>query len=462
MMIGRFIVLALVAGAAHAEVPSDYASGLNLVTEGGNAYYRLALPAEVYDGVASTALADVRLFNADGALVPFAWLPQPASVRERKPAITLPLFPLYVDRRRGDVAGLALSIVRTGPSTSISVATRDGDAADDRTLGGYVLDATALEEPLTALDFVLAATGIATMHLRIDASDDLATWRTVVADATLVNLEYAGRRLIRDRIEFAPTKAAYWRLSWSLSQPAMAFTAVSGEPGDRAVEAARQWREAVCTPVKDAEGDFDCDLGGPFPVDRVTMKLGEVNSIVPVQLFGRASPKDPWRSIASTVFYRLQQPDGEVANAPLAVAAHGQRYWLLRIDPRSGLRAGEAPRVSFGWQPQELVFAARGAAPFVLAYGSRMATPGALPIATLVPGYDAAKGLPANVGVARQGAPVPLGGMQRMREPIDTKGWLLWASLALAAVVLGWMAWRLSREMSAQRAAETDPPQKPD
>ncbi len=462
MMTRLFIALALAASLAHAEVPSDYASGVNLVTEGGNAYYRLALPAEVYDGVASTALADVRLFNADGALVPFAWLPQPASVRERKPAITLPHFPLYVDRRRGDVVGLTLNIVRNGPTTSISVATGDGDATDERTLGGYVLDATALEEPLTALDFALAASGIATMHLRIDASDDLAAWRTVVADATLVNLEYAGRRLTRDRIEFAPTKAAYLRLSWSLAQPAMAFTAVSGEPGDRTVEAARQWREAVCMPVKDAESDFDCDLGGPFPVDRVTMKLGEVNSIVPVQLFARASPKDPWRSIASTVFYRLQQPGGEVANAPLAIAAHGQRYWLLHIDPRSGALPREAPRLSFGWQPQELVFAARGAAPFVLAYGSRTATAGALPIATLVPGYDAAKGLPANVGIARQGAPVPLGGMQRMREPIDTRRWLLWASLALAAMVLGWMAWRLSREMGAAPAAETDPPPKPD
>ena len=33
--------------------------------------------------------------------------------------------------------------------------------------------------------------------------------------------------------------------------------------------------------------------------------------------------------------------------------------------------------------------------------------------------------------------------------PPDVKRWMLWASLALGAVVLGWMAWRLSRELAA-------------
>src|SRR6266536_4219758 len=457
-MVRSVIALVLAASVAHAEVPSDYASGVNLVTEDGNAFYRLALPAEAYAGVTHSDLADVRLFNAEGLLVPFAWLPQPAALREKRPAAALPQFPLYVDRQHGDVAGLALNIVRNGATTSISVATRDGEATEERVLGGYVLDASALDEPLNALDFALPAAGPATMHLRIDASDDLANWRTVVADATLVNLEYAGRRLTRDRIEFAPTRAAFLRLSWSPGRPAMEFASVSGEFGDRAVEVARQWREVICTPVPNVEGDFECDLGGPFPVDRIAINLAQVNSVVPAQFLARTSPNEAWQPIASTVFYRLQQPGGEVTNAPLAVAAHGQRHWLLRIDPRSGGLGVDAPRISFGWQPQEVVFAARGAAPFVLAYGSRSATSGALPIATLVPGYDAAKGLPANIGVAHQGTPVPLGGMQRMREPIDTKRWLLWVSLVLAAMVLGWMAWRLLREMGSAPAADADSP----
>ena len=460
-MIHHLAPLALAATLAHAEMPADYAFGVSLTTEGAGAFHRVELPAAVYEGVAQRDLADLRVFNADGALVPFAWVPRPASVRERKPPIALPLFPLFVDRERRDVAGLTLNVVRSAAGTSISVVTEDGQPAKGGELGGYVLDATALPEPLTALVVALPdAAGAATMRLKVDASDDLAAWRSVVSDATLVNLEYAGRRLTRDRIEFAPTNAKYLRLSWSVGRPVIDFTAVTGEFGDHAVEAARQWREASGAPVADREGEYEFDLGGAFPVDRIALELREPNSVVPAQLLARATPRDTWQPVASAVFYRLQQPEGEVTSAPVMVAGGERRYWLLRVDPRSGGLGREAPRLRAGWQPQELVFAARGPGPFMLAYGSRIATPGALPIATLVPGYDSAKGLPDSISGARSGEPTRLGGADRLRKPVDTKRWLLWASLALGALMLGWMAWRLSRDMGSAPAADSGSPDK--
>jgi hypothetical protein len=66
-----------------------------------------------------------------------------------------------------------------------------------------------------------------------------------------------------------------------------------------------------------------------------------------------------------------------------------------------------------------------------------------------VPGYDSVRGVPAGMGDARLGAPAELGGPDRLRAPPDVKRWMLWASLALGALVLGWMAWRLSRELAA-------------
>jgi len=52
-----------------------------------------------------------------------------------------------------------------------------------------------------------------------------------------------------------------------------------------------------------------------------------------------------------------------------------------------------------------------------------------------------------------------LGGPDRLREPPDVKRWMLWASLALGALVLGWMAWRLSREMGpTPERNRADPP----
>jgi hypothetical protein len=303
---------------------------------------------------------------------------------------------------------------------------------------------------LSALVFTMPdAVGAPSMHLRIDASDDLANWRTLAPDAVLVNLEYAGRRLVRDRVEIPATRSKYLRLSWSVGPPVIEFTSVAAEYAAQIVEAPRQWRVVAGAPVADHEGEFEYDLGGAFPVDRIDISLAEPNSVVPAQILARANATEPWQLVGSTVFYRLREPGGEVMSVPVAVAGGERRYWLLRFDPRSGASARVAPPMRAGWQPAELVFATRGTPPFTLAYGNRVADPGALQIATLVPGYDATKGLPSDIAAAYAGQATELGGPDRLREPPDVKRWMLWASLALGAMVLGWMAWRLSRDMGA-------------
>ena len=112
-MIRPLLLVALFAAAAHAERPADYAFGLPLTPGGPDAFQRVAVPASVYEGAVARDLADVRLFNADGELVPFAWVPRRPVPRERAPAIALPMFPLYVDRDKRDVSGLALTVVKT-------------------------------------------------------------------------------------------------------------------------------------------------------------------------------------------------------------------------------------------------------------------------------------------------------------------------------------------------------------
>src|SRR5207247_11469020 len=94
----------------------------------------------------------------------------------------------------------------------------------------------------------------------------------------------------------------------SASDPAHAtpeFASVRGEAADRAVEEPRQWREATGAPVRDQPGAFEFDLGGTFPVDRVTLLLPEQNTVAPMQLFVRAAAAGEWHPVGSAVFYRL-------------------------------------------------------------------------------------------------------------------------------------------------------------
>ncbi len=446
----RYAFFLLLAHAAAAQSPHDFAFGIPLATEGDDAFYRVELPAAVYSGAVRSDLGDMRVFNGDGAVVPFAFVPRAAPAREKRAPVYLPQFPLRVEQAQTDLGGLALTLNRAAAgATTLSLTTRDGVPVVGDHLIGYVLDTSALTEPLTALvtnwETLPRSVG---MRFRVDASDDLATWRTVVNDAPLIDLEYEGRRLRRDRIEIPATKASYLRLSWAPTQPPLNLAGVVGEYAARLVDPPLQWNEATGVASPEHEGDYDFDLKGTFPIERIAIALPEQNTVVPAQLFARATAEDAWRLVASEVLFRLRQGDGEVTSPPIVVNAGAPRYWRVHVDPRIGGLGAGRPMMRAGWLPQQIVFAARGSGPFVVAYGSATTESSALPIRTLVPAYDTPEAPAIGAAVPRSGNAQALGGDARLSKPIDSKRLLLWSTLVLGVAMLGWMAWRLSRELA--------------
>jgi hypothetical protein len=210
------------------------------------------------------------------------------------------------------------------------------------------------------------------------------------------------------------------------------------------IEPERRWK-AVVGSAGEKPGEYLFDLGGRLPVDRLRIGLPQPNTLASVQVFARNRDDQPWQVISTGVLYRLQRDGREIANPDLAVAGSGWRFWLLRVDQKGGGIGQGEPTLQAGWVPQQLVFVARGNPPFQLTYGNAAAQPAAYPIATIVPGWRSAEELQAALATA--GAQRELAGARALRAPIDYKTWTLWGSLALAVVVLAWMAWQLTRQM---------------
>jgi len=205
-------------------------------------------------------------------------------------------------------------------------------------------------------------------------------------------------------------------------------------------------------------GGYLFDLGGALPVDRIALDLPEINTVVPAQVYARRDMTDEWRAVGATVFYRLKHQDiNETTSPPWPVATAPARYWKISVDARSGGVGNKPPTLTALWIPQVLVFAARGGGPFELAYGSAQARPVALPIETLVPGFEA-RATPATFAVATAGAAKTPPAMAALKQPVDLKRWLLWGVLGLATLVLGWMAYALSKQMRVPASAATSAP----
>jgi hypothetical protein len=389
----------------------------------------------------------------------------PSADRERAPAIDLPLCPLYVDDDARDLGDLAITVRRDAAGTRVDLATRDGRSITGRRLAGYLIDAGERHAPLSALTLIPSGGSDVDTRVRIEASDDLATWRSLVSSAPLVALEFRGRRLVRDRVELPAASARYLRVGFVPAKRVVDIAAARGEAAPRIVEPARQWRKVAGVPDAKHPGEYVFDLGGFFPVDRVTLDLPDQNTVAPSVVYAAvpspagSNADDAWRPVATSVFYRLRQGDGETVNAPVAVTTTSARRWKVRVDPAAGALGDKSPSLSVGYVPRTIVFAARGKPPFELAWGSAKADAVALPIATLVPGFDA-RTTPATFSIASVGAAPTAPALDALREPPDFKRWLLWAALALATVVLAWMALALLRQMRtpASGDAETRPP----
>jgi hypothetical protein len=109
-----------------------------------------------------------------------------------------------------------------------------------------------------------------------------------------------------------------------------------------------------------------------------------------------------------------------------------------------------------GWIPQEIVFAARGTGPFLIAYGNVAAASSALPVTTLVPGYASGTEPLGAIAVAHTGVVAPLGQLEQAKPPREYRRATLWGVLILGVVVLAWMAWQLSRQLNASPSVKSE------
>lgn len=437
------ILAAASLSAAAAESPEDFAFAVPIEALGGDALHRVAIPQSVYESAAFADLRDLRVFNGAGEVVPYAFRPVERT-SERPAPVTLPIFPLQGprDARSED---LDLSFDRSGGKVSVRLSSRAANAGPQAPLG-YLIDASSLKTALNGIEVDWGrAAADRLVSARLEAGDDLKHWTILAADAPLGALAHAGRRLERKAIEYRSLKAKYLRLMWTDPAQAIELKAIAGLSPEQHAQPERSWKEVVATPDAGKPGEYLADLGGRFPLERLALRLPQENTIVPVRLLSRAKPEDRWTPVTHAVAYRLNQNGRELISPDIAVGVNSHRYWLLRVDPAAGGIGSGSLIVRAGWTPREIVFTTRGTGPFRLAYGNSKAQARSLRIETLVPGWRTDQ--EPQMSVASTGPVQKLAGEAAARPRADLKKWGLWSALLAGVAVLGWMAWRLSKQM---------------
>jgi len=439
------LMLAQSLAAAAAERPQDYAYGIPIDADSREALHEIEIPAALYRGVSRNDLGDIRVFNGHGEVVPHALRPRAAVHMEGGATVNVPVFPLR-GLARDKVDDLNVHIARRANGTIISIQSRARPDAQNHQLRGYLVDASAVKQPIQALNFDWKSSGEEFVgKVKIEGSDNFATWATLVDHAALARLTFGGYQLNQNRVELPSVKHKYLRVTWPDDQAPLESLVLIAEPAASIIAARRVWQPVAGAAASGKAGEYIYDLGGAFPFDRLRVELPQVNTLAQSQILARHKTGDEWRLKTSAVVYRLRQGDAEVTSPEISLTG-GERYLLLRVDQKGGGLGTGVPALQMGWIPQKLVFAARAAGPFQLAYGSGAAKAASYPIESLIPGYNTETEF--KVKPASLGDPVTLAGAARLHAPIDYKKWAVWIILILGVATLGWMAYRLSRQAS--------------
>ena len=436
--------------------PQDFAYAVPLQFEGQDALYQATLPLSVYQHTTRSDLGDLRVFNAQDEAVPHM-LQQAERSSAGQPVFSkLAYFPLH-GPANAVLDPLSIRVKRNAAGTLIDIGSNAGSAAHSQ-LSGYLLDTSALKQSIQALELEWTGTKenfVGTVH--IESGDDLKHWSTVVRGAPLASLQFDGHSLSQKRVEFSPVRAQYLRLSWPQQQAALQLNGIRAQLSASHIETALSWLSVRDNAPADKAGDYQFDLGAHLPLRRVRIALPQMNTLVRAALFSRAQAGDSWRPAGKMLLYKLHH-SGQDLNNPDIVVASNHRYWLLRVEPNNGGLGSGVPELQFGWQPHQLQFVTRGAAPFQLAYGGSEIKPAEFQMQNILPSVTQ-NSQDLKIQPAQTGAQQTLGGAARLRPaplPLPWKKWSLWAVLGAAVLLLGWMAYRLLKQLENHDKSKAD------
>ena len=446
-----------------------------LTVEGDDGVLQVQLPLPVYQASRAPGLADVRVYNGAGQLLPYAlhYPEQRTRIEVREQTTTQ--FPLYETAVTPGAAGGIDLQLRTGPDgalVSLDARTSAPQPPPSRRLAALVVDLgpSARNEVLQSLRFQLAeSVGDYHARLAIERSDDLKLWDGV-AHGTLDWISASDQtiQLVSDRIELPRGDGRYLKVRWVDGDP-LAFAAIVGE-----------WRGATATLDPQLEltlqaqpgrvgGDWVFHTSPSIAATAIGLDLPEANTVMPVTIgFYREQrvPKPEWLlapQLGST-FYRLNHNGRERVSSRIHVSPQGNAEWVVR--PHT---AGHAPpQLVLGWRPQTLVFTARGE-DFKLAIGAdpeavRHWRAGPAALAQVAPGFSPGEIAQLDRAVVGLSQPPPAKVEAVAPAPPEAdaeaaarqRRFALWSVLGLGIVLLCWMTWRLYEQMVEGRTGNPD------
>lgn len=427
-----------------------YATKIPLRTVPDASLQRVVLPAAIFASMQTANYADLRVFNDEGKSVPMAMITPSVSLQSKQAMQTFIAYPMMgeADRVLDSTTSLRIEelagqhVVRIDSSVASNQATL-------RVIGALI-DTRALKNELVDIHFDAEILHDQVVPVSIEASPDLKTWRSLVYATPLYQFSGANAPM-QMTIELASgvlLNSEYLRVTWPAAQKVMLRGVDIRTITGRDATLANQTLSLGNPATADAHTLI---WRVPFasPIDRVELKASNPNSLIPIRVLGRVQHGEPWRLLANTVLYRLTTAGKESFSPAVLLNGASVRELKIEADQSSLSFDQQTIEAKVSFTPVQIAFLASGRPPFTLAAGQANAVNGALPLASLIPNYQAGDAFALPEAKADTVEKFNLG--TQVEPDVSQRSIILWAILIAGVLVLGGIAWAVMRQLNVKK-----------
>lgn len=440
-------------------------------------YFQLDIPTSIYPGSLHPDLHDVRVRNADGDLLSFAWADTETSSAKLE-SKTVNAFPLK------DIQSNSVSSFRQNADGSLT-ALSQVKITRQNPVPAWIIDVSKIKGKLLQARFSINDQVDGMFGFTLESSNDLKNWQSLGSEQ-LVQLRHQGSVLQNLGIRLHHVSAQYLRLRWNNPADAPWLDNVSIESQQEVyTPPVLQWSKPI--PVKTCAANY-CEYSIPDnrPIDSLRLLVSEPNALLHITVLAqmttttapvssyhhRHSPLYPLHVLRhqkrntevqvdqqvwlnDSLVYKINLPNGEVKSRDLLMDGASYKTLRLQTDNPYSKLGKTLPEIQIASLPRRLVFLARGKPPYQLEWGMENKEGAAIPLTTLIPKMDLSKPVQADIAsveiadyVAPQAATKPAVEKTPTKEH---KPWL-WAALGVGLLLLGGMVWSLLKSMSEDKA----------
>ena len=429
----------------------DYARGMTVDVPMERPVVEIVLPDELYQGIVTADLSDVRVFNREGAAVLHAVCAADAVLAPLVSREALSVFEVETASQGGSETHVG---VQTAGGTRVEINEPTVSGESDAEVSAHVIDARAVAGEIRAIEFDWnSPDGASEARVQVQASDDLNTWRTVVAGSSLLQVN-AGAQVLRRQIVPVPQQHyIYLRVQRIDSGPTLRIESARAEVVAPAVRVEPVWFAAEVVPGA-APRTLAFVASRLAPITFARLVLPQTNSSVRVAIRSRNDEQAAWRTQWSGEVYHIIANGERRVSAPSEFPSTNDRFW--RVEPvQASDPFYDNATLELGYRPAKLRFLAQGSGPFTLAYGSRRAEPATAQSCDRLLADVNSKDMADLVVQAAAIAPRPLGGdiaLKPLPAKTPVRQLALWGVLIAGVALLIGMAWSLFRRLKSPMA----------